>query len=182
MTVKTENKFPHADTKAATMLRVGLARLKAEKGVSARTVATRLEYKQPVVLSHMASGRVPIPIDRVEAIAREVDLHPAAFLLAALDQRLGGKARQLLAQGSAGETTGFVTDLEEIAGEDLSALSESKKQILREVAAEPDPTRRWLSLSELPIVQMLRRKFPHLHDRGLTPAEREHLDDVISNI
>lgn len=179
MTSNAENNFPHADTKAAAMLRSGLARLKGEKGVSARTVAARLGYKQPVVLSHMASGRVPIPIDRVEAIAKEVCLDPAAFLLAAIDQRLDGRARQLLAQSQASDATGFVTDLQEIAGEDLATFTPAKKQVLREVVADPDPSRRWLSLSELPVVQMLRRKFPHIQERGLSATERQELFDLI---
>ena len=60
----------YASTSAAQMLAHGLRSASQERGTSLREIGRRLKYKQPVVLSHMATGRVPIPLDRAAAIAR----------------------------------------------------------------------------------------------------------------
>jgi hypothetical protein len=50
-------------------------------------MAGQLGYKSAVVLSHMRTGRLPIPIDRAGEIAKMVGLEPARFLILVLEQR-----------------------------------------------------------------------------------------------
>lgn len=61
----SRNGYQWADTAAAKMLLSGLERARDQMGLSVRQLAKSLGYKQAVVLSHMATGRAPIPIDRV---------------------------------------------------------------------------------------------------------------------
>ena len=56
-----DNTYAYADSDAARMLASGLQRASEERGLSIRQLGKLLKYKQAVVLSHMATGRVPIP-------------------------------------------------------------------------------------------------------------------------
>ena len=82
-----DNDYPLADTAAARMLSEGLARAKDENGLSVRQIGKLMNYKTAVVLSHMATGRVPIPIDRAMQMADLLKLDSKSFLLAVLRQR-----------------------------------------------------------------------------------------------
>lgn len=162
--------YPLAESRAASLLREGLARAKIERNVSARKIALGLGYKQPVVLSHMASGRVPVPLERAVEIAGAVGLPPSAFLLAALEQR-EPKATQLMRSPEAGRAESFVGELQALAGGSLEELPGEHKQVLREVVADRAPGRRWLSLPELRVVAELRTAAPHMGSAGLSPTE-----------
>lgn len=85
-----EISYPLAHTQASKMLGEAFERIREQKGLSQRQVAAMLGYKASVVLSHMASGRAPIPIGRAPELAQVLDLDPAEFLLAVLEQREPG--------------------------------------------------------------------------------------------
>jgi DNA-binding transcriptional regulator YdaS (Cro superfamily) len=171
---------PYAESRAALMLKDGLAALKQNRHRSGRDVARALGYKQSVVLSHMASGRVPIPLERAEAIAREVEISAGEFFLAAVEQRCSSASRLLAdcEKSNVGSAFGFVTELEELAGVKIESLSAEHKDVLREVVADPRPARRWLSVQELSIMGRLRSAWSHLRD----VEARENLWSAIHRI
>ena len=70
------------DSDAVRMLSAALAIASRERGLSLRKAGALLNYRQPVVLSHMATGRAPIPIDKAEEIADVLGMDPAEFLKA----------------------------------------------------------------------------------------------------
>jgi len=160
--------FSFADTAAARMLKDGLDRQKT-KGVSLRSIAKRLHYAQATVLSHMANGRVGIPIERATEIAREVGLDQREFLAAAVAQR--APEAQVLLAGVPTGNFGLVAELAMVAGGSLDELSDEQKSVMREVAADPRPARRWLSIAELPAVNLIREARPHVRQHGLSSAD-----------
>jgi hypothetical protein len=155
--------YEYKGTRAAQMLAEGLRRASAERGLSVRQLGKKLNYKQAVVLSHWATGRVPIPIDRAVEVAREVGLPEREFLLAVLEQRHSEVDWKLI--------TGFqddlAEDLEAIAGKPLSTLPAEHQQVMKEVVAEVQPRRRWLTLSEVPVMEAIREQVPYVRSDGL---------------
>ena len=166
-----ESDYPLANTDATKMLGSGLERLHAEHGLTQRDVASRLNYKTSVVLSHMALGRVPIPIDRVNDIARVLGLDASRFLLAVLKQRHPGMDFESLLGIQMPQESALASELEALAGSSLDDLPRETKQILREVVGAAQPERRWLSAAELPAMEILRRHYPTLTSDGLAPDE-----------
>jgi hypothetical protein len=155
--------FDYKSTRAAQMLAEGLRHASSERGLSVRQLGKKLHYKQAVVLSHWATGRVPIPIDRAVEVAREVGLPQREFLLAVLEQRHRDVDWNLI--------TGFkddlVEDLEDIAGKPLSTLSPEHQTVMKEVVAESRPQRRWLTVNEVPVMQAIREQAPYVRSDGL---------------
>jgi hypothetical protein len=166
------------------MLRDGLERASRERRLSVRALAKKLAYKQATVLSHMANGRVAVPLERASGIARELDLPEAEFLVAAVEQR-APQAADLLRKNTPIQSTesvgsGFITQLAEIVGTLLEHLNEEQKQVVREVVLEPRPRRRWLSTAELPAVLVLRQARPEMTKDGLPSIELERLLRALS--
>jgi len=146
--------YQWAETAAAKTMAAALERTKVERGLSVRQLAKRLGYKQAVVLSHMANGKSPIPIDRAEDLARELDLDGKSFLRAVVEQRHPEVSWGLLADVSPNENgDGLAGELEAILGTSLEQLSSEQRRVMREVAADPRPARRWLSVHALPAYQ-----------------------------
>jgi hypothetical protein len=170
------NFLPYAESDAAMLLAGAIAE-RARERISLRELGRRLEYKQPVVLSHMATGRVPIPIDRAVDIARTVGLPAKKFLLAVLDQRHPGIDWSLLVDSS----DGFASDLETIAGRPLDELPPGTKTVLREVVVDPKPVRRWLTTAELPVVEILRELRPALRVEGFSAGDKGDLRRCMAN-
>jgi hypothetical protein len=164
------NYLAYAETEA-TMLLAGAIADRAGERLSLRELGRRLEYKQPVVLSHMATGRVPIPIDRALDIARVVGLPPKRFLLAVLEQRHPGLDWSMLAEPAGG----FAAELETVAARPLDELPGNTKGVLREVVIDPRPSRRWLTTAELPAVELLRDLRPAIQDEGLSAEDKKNL-------
>ena len=170
-------KFPFRDTTAALALSDGLRRLSRDKGTSLRQLARDLGLKQAVVLSHMASGRMPIPLDRAEQLADALDLDKQNFLFSVLEQRHNSTNwRQELASPASDEV---VVELEAIAGHPLHRLSGEQIAVLREVAAEPRPRRRWLTIHEVTAVEHLRRLRPMLHVHGLSVTDMRSIENAL---
>jgi hypothetical protein len=96
-------------------------------------------------------------------VAREVGLPEREFLLAVLEQRHSEVDWNLI--------TGFqddlVEDLEAIAGKPLSTLPAEHQQVMKEVVAEVQPRRRWLTLSEVPVMEAIREQVPYVRSDGL---------------
>ena len=157
------DEYDYKHTRAAQMLTEGLRRASSERGLSVRQLGKRLKYKQAVVLSHWATGRVPIPIDRAVEVAHEVGLPEREFLLAVLEQRHGDVDWSLITDFN----DDLVEDLEAIAGKPLSTLSPEHRQVMREVVAEPRPQRRWLTLAEVPVMESVRHAVPSVRSDGM---------------
>lgn len=153
------------------MLASGLRAAASERRLSLREIGRRLGYRQAVVLSHMARGRVPIPVDRAEAIAREVGLPEGQFLLAVLQQRHPEVDWNLIT----GAADPFATELERTAGKPLSALSPPHQRVLRDVVRDSDPESRWLSIPEISAVDLMRELFPQVRTGGLSANDRQLL-------
>ena len=174
--------YPLAHSEATRMLADGLKQAEEEKGLSQRTIAKMLAYKSSVVLSHMALGRVPIPVDRAPEIARLLKMDSGQFLLAVLQQRhpdidfarlLAGAKGKPAAKGA--KESYVVDELTAIAGKSLDDLPVEKVNVMREVVGDPNPQRRWLGYHELPTVELIRQK----HPRGLSPAERARMGEFL---
>jgi hypothetical protein len=169
------NYLAHAETEAA-MLLAGAVADRARDGISLRELGRRLEYKQPVVLSHMATGRVPIPIDRALEIARTVGLSPRKFVLAVLEQRHPGIDWSMIVDPQ----TDFAGELETIAGSSLDELPAERRSVLREAVLDPHPSRRWLSTAELPAVDLLRQIRPTFRTEGLSQRDKLELRKALA--
>ena len=173
---------PLATGPATKMLAAGLEKLREKEGLTQREVAHRLGYKTSVVVSHMATGRVPVPVERVSDIAEVLQLDPKRFLLAVLEQRFpSANIRELL--GIQMVSRGQVASrLELLAGADLDDLSGETRSMLDEVVTAVDPRRRWLSLEELALVELLRRRFPELKKRSLAEVELLRLEHCLGAV
>lgn len=172
--------FQWADTAAAKMLVAALDRARDQRGLSIRQLAKNLGYKQAVVLSHMATGRTPIPLDRAEQIATALEINPGKFLRAVLDQRHPEVRWELItAAAAATQTDSLAAQLEIILNAPLSDLNSDQRRVMREVAAERSPGRRWLSVHELPLVEALRARRKGHDDAGLSGEE---IDALLSSL
>lgn len=166
-----------ADTEATKMVAEGVERLQAATGMTQRDIASRLGYKTSVVLSHIVTGRIPIPIDRATIIARELDLDPAALLIATLKQRHPEIDFDMLLGVEVSDKNPIAVELEAIAGQPLDRLPAATLSILREVVGAAKPERRWLSSAELPVIEVFRQRYPTLHSEGLKPDDRRRLSE-----
>lgn len=182
MPATEKDEFPYDSTTAARMLTNALRIAALEYGLSLRAAGKRLGYKQPVVLSHMATGRVPIPIDRAVDIAEVLHLKPRDFLGAVLRQRHPEIPwDEVLASdrpppGSAAE---LVWSIEAAAGKPVAELNAEQLRVMREVAAAPDAARRWLTVHEVPVIEMLRRVRPDLPTSGIDQADTGAIEALL---
>jgi cyanate lyase len=170
-----------ADSHAARMLSDGLARASQERGLSLRKIAASLGYKQAVVLSHMATGRAPIPIDRAAELADALDIDRRTFVLAVLAQRHPTVDWHEIARPSDLDPRDvrLVEELEAILGHPVSELESEHRMVFREVASDRAPARRWLSVHELPLVEAMRERLRST-DEMLTDAERDEILDELA--
>lgn len=137
-----------------------------------RKIGALLGYKQAVVLSHMITGRVPIPVERAEEIAAILQMDPAAFLSAVVKQRHPSVNWSLLAGHDASEGAEISHELAVSLGRPLRELNQEQRAVMREVAADPRPRRRWLSVHELVAVEAIRET------RRKVPSEELTLSDL----
>lgn len=168
--------YPYEETRATQMLARALKKAWDEKRLSQRMLAEQLGYRSSVILSHMASGRAPIPIERVGDYAHLLEMEEGEFLLAVLEQRYPHlDFRNMGAKTEPQSDDGLLEELELIAGQPLSSLPPSQMNVVRQALADHQAQRRWLSLNELPVVEFLRRTFPELREKGLDQEQRQHL-------
>ena len=165
-------------TRAQMMLDEALRRAQAA-GRLQRTVAGELGYKSSVVLSHMGSGRVPIPVDRARDIAANLGMDSDAFLLAVLEQRFPeSNIRALFNISYSSDRT--VAKLEAIAGCSLDDLPGETKSMLEEVVAARHPRRRWLSTAEVSIMELVRDLRPDGLVSGLSDEDRDAIAKALA--
>lgn len=156
--------YPLSDSPAARMLAEGLARAKDEQGLSIRQIGKQMGYKTSVVLSHMALGRVPIPIDRVEELAGILKLDKRSFLQAVVRQRHPTVSWEILSESAHPiGTDNLAHELQAVLGTRLQDLNREQRSVMREVAAEHSPRRRWLSVHEIHAVEALRELLSLIH-------------------
>jgi len=175
--------YPLQGTRAQRMLSDALDRASQEKDQSQRFVAAQLGYKSSVVLSHMASGRVPIPVDRAVDFARYLGMDQNEFLLAVLEQRHPEiDFNRLLTKGKAGKATksesALLDELEALAGKPLDEMPIGQVKVMREVVQDQNATRRWVAPHEIGLIEAIRRLRPD----GLTPAENKKLLECLHNM
>lgn len=82
-----DHDYPFVHTKASQMVRSALKKAASQKGWSQRYIASLLGYKNSVVLSHVANGRIPTSINRAADYARILSMPVGEYLLAVLEQR-----------------------------------------------------------------------------------------------
>jgi transcriptional regulator with XRE-family HTH domain len=153
------------------MLTDGLRSAALERGLSLREIGRRLGYKQPAVLSHMAKGRVPVPIDRAPEIAQQVGLPVDRFLEAVLRQHHPEVEWGLITEPSAI----LCGEMERLAGKPLDDLDAGHQRVLKEAVDDRDPEARWLSVPEIPAMRLLRELFPAVSTEGLSATDRDFL-------
>ena len=170
---------PPISSVATQMLAAGLERLRNEEGITQREVADRLGYKTSVVVSHMATGRVPVPVERAVDIAEILRLDPKRFLLAVLEQRFPVANISELFGVQLASRGRVASRLELLAGIDLDDLASDTIAVLDEVVTNANPRRRWLTLEELTLVEVLRRRFPDLKRRSLLDEEIVALENCL---
>lgn len=179
-----EGEHPFVNTEAVRLLNEGLEQAEREKGWSHRQVAKLLGYRATVVISHMASGRAPIPVDRVGDIARLLRMDYGEFLLAVLEQRFpeidfNTVLRKLpKATPQRASASMLVSELEGIAKTPLDDLPMPVVNILRAVVSDRHPADRWMTLDEVPVVQALRKSHPN----GLASEQKRKLLECIANL
>lgn len=177
--------YPLKGTTAQRMLSEALDRAQRDKQQSQRFISGQLGYKSSVVLSHMASGRVPVPVDRAIDFARYLGMDQNEFLLAVLEQRfpevdfrrllssLKGKGSKAPASNSA-----LADELSALSGRPLDELPIGIIRVLREVVQDEKAPRRWIAPHEMGIIEQIRRFAPD----GLTPAQTRGLGEYLSSL
>lgn len=174
-----DNQFPHADTQAADALRTALRAAKAKNKTSLRTIAKHLNYKQAAVLSHMASGRIPIPVERAREIAMVLDINPDAFFKLVLKQRYPEISLSI-----ENDVTNHFALLSELSQPDTSAgvsnATPSQMRVIREVLRDDHAAERWLSPHEIPYVNAIRKLKPDVITDGLSSSDLEMLTFALS--
>jgi hypothetical protein len=161
------------------MLELGLREKQRETGQTQRDIAIKLGYRSSVVLSHMSVGRVPIPVDKALDIADALDLDRDAFVLAVLDQRHPDiDFRRLFNVTFSSDRT--AARLEAAAGCSLDDLPNETVTVLEEVGAARTPKRRWLSVTEAPVMDLIRRLRPRVSTDGLDNADAEAIEQALS--
>lgn len=167
--------FPYLDTEAALMLRSALDHNKRQNRVSLRQLATQLGYKQSAILSHMANGRVAIPLDRAEELADALGMSKPQFLTAVIKQ----KYRNFL------NAIHELKAMESPAGElqpDQINLNDEQRRVLREVIRDRYPEERWLTPHEVALIKFLRKAFPDLAVKGISEKDMRQIEAAIAAV
>ncbi|RYE51438.1 MAG: hypothetical protein EOP21_01410 [Hyphomicrobiales bacterium] len=175
----TSNDYPFADTRAAQMLASYLQRSQRE-GRSIRQLAKQLGYKQAAALSHMAMGRIPIPIERAGDLANTLMMPEADFLDKVLRQRYP-KIEWDNFKPSKRDPDEFVFKLEAASGRRVADLSGEQVRIIQEVAASENAARRWVSPAEAGIIEMLRKAKPAITVEGLSKVEAQAMEAFLED-
>lgn len=165
----------YRDSAAARLLAQGLFNAASERGISQRSIAKQLGYKQSVVLSHMALGRVPIPVERAVQLAEVLMLDERTFVMAVLNQRFPKVDWKSLLSSPHGSNAAdnLVESLEAILDGPLDLLNDDQTHVIREVASDKNASNRWLTVHEVPAVSLLRSLRPKMWSDGLSSKDRE---------
>ena len=158
----TAKPLPFADTRAARLLRKAIGRFTDGQPGGLRALAAMLEIKQATVLSHMANGRMAIPLDRANQLAHVLDMNPTEFSLAVLEQRAPDVYNQLnsvyafeVAELAQPATTSLIDELVS-----ASPLSEQQVILIRQILRRRDPELRWVVGADAALVGAIRTQRP----------------------
>ena len=159
--------LPYADTRAAFMLDSAIRRYTTQNAGGLRALAARIGIKQATVLSHMANGRIGIPLDRATQLAEVLGMDATEFSMAVLQQR-EPEIFKLLSPTIAKNTkppkvTECVTHLFQ-SGATISPL---KMRLIVELLASPDANFRHATGSEAQLLNLIRNLCP------MGPSESE---------
>lgn len=192
MTAKTstpneKSSYPYKNTRAAIVLSRAIDA--KSPGTSLREMAGLLGYRSAVVLSHMRTGRLPIPVDRARDIAEMVGLNEQEFLMAVLEQRYPRidftSALDTRKRAREAETkcdTGLAAELATLSGRSLDDLEPECVGVLREVVSDRHPRRRWLSVAEAGLIDVVRTARPDLARDGLTAGQAAALAKALNTM
>jgi len=180
--------YPYATTAAARMLSEAINARAESGGVSLRQLAGNLGYRSAVVLSHMRTGRLPIPVDRAVEIAQAVGIDESKFLVLVLEQRFPdvdikrafADAPQEESQDLPISLVRLIGELSALAGRPITDLPAETLGVMREVVADPHPRRRWLTIPELSLIELARRSVPHFSQNGLAEQQIEAIATCLS--
>lgn len=165
--------FPHADTTAARALQSALNRAKVKNKTSLRALAKQLNYKQAAVLSHMASGRIPIPVERAEEIAVALDINPSAFMKTVLKQRYPNMS--LTVEQQVFDHHALLSGLDTSLPPGLNKATPSQMRIIREVLRNDHASERWLSPHEVFFLSEIRKLRPGIIADGLSSDDLQQV-------
>ncbi|AMU95079.1 hypothetical protein AOA14_10730 [Sphingopyxis terrae subsp. terrae NBRC 15098] len=140
------------------MLSTALSELKTSSGANLAKTADAIGISV-AALSHMATGRGPIPVDRAPMLANHLKMDTAAFVAAVLRQRHPLAMEIIASRGAAQEASAEVT-CETLIGLAPSKLTAEQIKIIREVARDIRPQERWLGLHEVAVMNAIRRLRP----------------------
>lgn len=146
---------PLAGTKAARMLAQGIQMAAERDKLSLRQIAKALGHKNPAMLSQWASGRVPIPIERVAELSDALDLDGQSFMMAVLSQRHPSVDWSII-EDRLTPAYAFVERLQSIAGKPVEEFEPGQVRVMSEAAADPQANRRWISAQESEIIEIIR--------------------------
>lgn len=149
--------YPYADSRAAKMLSARLTAASAEQWMSTRKLAKLLQIKQPSVISHMANGRLPIPVERAVPLALALQMEAGLFLTAVLEQRFPGVDLSILVNCS--DMLPHERELDwiyQLSGIQPEQLTRDQARVIGEVARDSKPLERWIEPAEVPYVRQLR--------------------------
>jgi len=132
------------------------------------------------MLSHWATGRVPIPVERVAELASALDLDQRSFLLAVLHQRHPTVDWEEL-EDIHTPAYHFVSELQNIAGMGVEDFEQGQLMVMREVAADPNAARRWLTVHELGVVELIRRCRPGVSEAGIAHGDLAKIEMALSS-
>ncbi|WP_439546830.1 hypothetical protein [Sandarakinorhabdus sp.] len=180
--------YPYAATAAARMLSDAIGARAEAGGESLRQLAGKLGYRSAVVLSHMRTGRLPIPVDRAVEIAQAVGMDESKFLVLVLEQRFPdvdirkafADAPQEGSQELPISLVRLIGELSALAGRPITELPAESLGVLREVVADPHPRRRWLTIPELSMIELARRSDPSFAQNGLSVQQMEAIAVCLS--
>ncbi len=173
-----ENPFPYADTDAAIALQSALARAKSHAKKSLRQIAKQLNYKQAVVLSHMANGRIPIPVERAEEIATVLEMNTSSFLKMVLKQRFPKISLPFDDMHSLPANLSADVNLIGLS-DSLSKATPSQLTIIRDVLRDHRPEERWLSTQEVFVVSEIRKLRPDVTRNGLSSMDLKQIQSAL---
>ena len=174
------NDRPYGSSRAAQILARAIEDLHRREKVSQRQLAKRLGYKQSVLLSHWANGRVPIPIERVAELAEALILDERQFLLAVLSQRHPTFNWDIL-EDEHTPAFHFVRELEQIAGMPVEDFEAGQKMVMRQAAADGRADLRWLAIHEMPVAALLRKVMPILDQDVIAQMDMHAIEAAIQS-
>lgn len=190
--VAAADDYPYVKSRAAKMLSKGIDDASDTRGESLRQLAGRLGYKSAVVLSHMRTGRLPIPVERAPELAEVIGMPRGDFIIAVMEQRfpnmnvkkeLGAHFRDepLTANEVSPGEHRLLEELAEIAGRPINELPAEHIGVLREIVGDRSPRKRWLSHGEVGLVEVLRRTVPDACRDGINQEQAEKFAECVKN-